>query len=156
MMNFYAYDTSIGRIGVGEENGYITNIYLTPKTFPRDVNVFESQEIKEASEQLRKYFSGESSTFRLPLNPKGTKFMQKVWDCLCSIPYGDTASYKDIALKINSPRAYRAVGNANNKNPIPIVIPCHRVIGNDGKLTGYAGGLDMKEKLLDIEKNNKK
>lgn len=154
-MNFYAYDTSIGKIGIGEEDGYITNIYLTPETFPRNVKVFESDVIKEAGNQLKSYFSGDLVEFKLPIKPKGTDFMQKVWNALCTIPYADTASYKDIALKINSPKGYRAVGNANNKNPIPIIIPCHRVVGSNGNLVGYAGGLKMKEKLLKIEKNNK-
>lgn len=154
-MNFYAYNTSIGKIGIGEEDGYITNIYLTPETFPRNVKVFESDVIKEAGRQLKAYFSGDLVEFNLPLRPEGTEFMKKVWNALCSIPYGETASYKDIAVKVNSPKGYRAVGNANNKNPLPIVIPCHRIIGTDGKLVGYAGGMDMKEKLLNLENKRK-
>jgi methylated-DNA-[protein]-cysteine S-methyltransferase len=106
----------------------------------------------EAINQLRAYFAGELENFDLPLAPEGTEFQKKVWDQLCKIPYGETISYGALAKHIGNPNASRAVGLANGSNPIPIVIPCHRVIGSNGKLTGYGGGLPIKEKLLALEK----
>lgn len=104
-----------------------------------------------ACSQLDEYFSGLRREFELPLAPTGTPFQQKVWQALCDIPYGTTCSYKDIAVAIGNPKGVRAVGLANGKNPIAIVIPCHRVIGANGRLTGYAGGLDRKATLLSLE-----
>lgn len=101
--------------------------------------------------QIDEYFQGRRKSFNLPLQFKGTEFQIKVWQELANIPYGDTCSYKDIAERINRPKAYRAVGMANNKNPFPIILPCHRVIGSQGQLTGYAGGLDIKKFLLQLE-----
>src|SRR5437764_11465582 len=108
--------------------------------------------LREASRQLRAYFSGELEAFDLPLAPEGTPFQQRVWSELRKIPYGETISYGELAKRIENPNAYRAVGLANGSNPIPIIIPCHRVIGSNGKLTGYGGGLPIKEKLLALEK----
>jgi methylated-DNA-[protein]-cysteine S-methyltransferase len=102
--------------------------------------------------QLKAYFATELESFDLPLAPEGTPFQQKVWNELCAIPYGETISYGELARRIGNPNASRAVGLANGSNPIPIIIPCHRVIGASGKLTGYGGGLDVKEKLLALEK----
>ena len=107
---------------------------------------------KEPIRQLQAYFAGELENFDLPLGPQGTPFQQKVWNELCRIPYGQTISYGELAKRIGNPNASRAVGLANGSNPIPIVIPCHRVIGSSGKLTGYGGGLPIKEKLLALEK----
>ncbi|TCP18324.1 methylated-DNA-[protein]-cysteine S-methyltransferase [Scopulibacillus darangshiensis] len=106
----------------------------------------------EAARQLTEYFNGERQTFDLPLCLKGTPFQIKVWRALREIGYGETKSYKDIAQAIGNPKAVRAVGSANNSNPLPIVIPCHRVIGSSGSLVGYGGGLDKKVTLLDHEK----
>lgn len=102
-------------------------------------------------EQLNEYFKGERKLFEFPFRISGTEFQKKVYRELLKIPYGEIRSYKDIAEAIDNPKGARAVGNANNRNRIPIVIPCHRVIGNDGRLVGYAGGLDIKKKLLEIE-----
>jgi methylated-DNA-[protein]-cysteine S-methyltransferase len=102
--------------------------------------------------QLETYFAGQLEIFDLPLAPEGTPFQQRVWTELCRIPYGETISYGDLACRIGNPNASRAVGLANGSNPIPIIIPCHRVIGSNGKLTGYGGGLHIKEKLLALEK----
>ncbi len=102
--------------------------------------------------QLRAYFAGDLETFDLPLAPQGTPFQQKVWNELLNIPYGETISYGELAKRIGNPNASRAVGLANGSNPIPIIIPCHRVIGSNGKLTGYGGGLPIKEKLLALER----
>ena len=108
--------------------------------------------LKEVVRQLRAYFSGELEHFDLRLSPEGTPFQQKVWSELQKIPYGKTISYGELARRIGNPKASRAVGLANGSNPISIVIPCHRVIGSNGKLTGYGGGLPIKEKLLALEK----
>ncbi|MGB4439469.1 MAG: methylated-DNA--[protein]-cysteine S-methyltransferase, partial [Sedimentibacter sp.] len=117
-----------------------------------NMNVCETKLINNASNQLNEYLNGIRTAFDLPLNPEGTEFQKKVWTALCEIPYGETRSYKQIAEAAGNSKASRAVGMANNKNPIMIFIPCHRVIGANGSLVGYAGGLDMKEKLLALEK----
>ncbi|MDI9396163.1 MAG: methylated-DNA--[protein]-cysteine S-methyltransferase [Euryarchaeota archaeon] len=115
-------------------------------------NWLENKEFfREITRQLDAYFSGELKYFDVKLAPEGTEFQKSVWGSLCKIPFGETRTYKDIAISIGKPKAYRAVGLANNRNPIAIIVPCHRVIGSDGKLTGYAGGLDVKEFLLKIE-----
>jgi methylated-DNA-[protein]-cysteine S-methyltransferase len=106
---------------------------------------------KVAISQLRSYFAGKLKEFDLPLAPEGTSFQLAVWEHLCEIPYGTTTSYGELARLVGNPKASRAVGLANGSNPIPIVIPCHRVIGSNGKLTGYGGGLPIKEKLLALE-----
>jgi len=108
--------------------------------------------LQETIRQLHSYFAGELEEFDLPLAPEGTAFQLKVWQRLCDIPYGDTISYGELARRLDNPNASRAVGLANGSNPIPIVIPCHRVIGSNGKLTGYGGGLPIKEKLLALER----
>lgn len=102
-------------------------------------------------EQLCEYFAGERKTFSLTLIPEGTEFQRAVWSELRNIPYGETISYKELADRIGKPKAVRAVGAANGANPIPIIIPCHRVIGNDGSLTGFGGGLPLKKRLLQLE-----
>ena len=107
---------------------------------------------REVDKQMGEYFEGERKEFDLPLRPEGTDFQKKVWNALLEIPFGETRSYQDIANAVGSPKACRAVGMANHQNPIIIVIPCHRVIGKNGKLVGYGGGLSMKEKLLLLEK----
>lgn len=107
--------------------------------------------LAEAEKQLEEYFHGERREFRLPLEPEGTAFQRKVWAALQTIPYGETRSYKEIAAQTGNEKACRAVGMANHRNPIGILIPCHRVIGSSGKLTGYAGGLDKKKFLLELE-----
>lgn len=108
--------------------------------------------LRDTARQLRAYFAGELETFDLDLAPEGTTFQQKVWSELLKIPYGETISYGELARRIGNPNGSRAVGLANGSNPIPIIIPCHRVIGSNGKLTGYGGGLPIKEKLLALEK----
>jgi len=107
--------------------------------------------IKKTVLQLNEYLIGERTEFDLPLKPEGTAFQKKVWEALCTIPYGQTRSYKEIAVQIGNEKGCRAVGMANNRNPIPIIIPCHRVIGADKSLVGYGGGLNIKVKLLNLE-----
>lgn len=107
--------------------------------------------LRQAQQQLQEYFAGQRKNFDLPLHPQGTEFQRRVWQALRKVGHGTIASYQDIANAIDNPKAVRAVGAANGSNPIPIVIPCHRIIGSNGKLTGYAGGLDIKEQLLRLE-----
>ena len=138
----------LGPISLTEENGFLTGVsFCTAKADAAD----KSPLLAEAEHQLAEYFGGLRQNFDLPLNPKGTAFQQKVWQALLQIPYGQTASYKEIACKIGNEKAYRAVGLANHNNPIGIIIPCHRVVGTNGNLTGYAGGLEKKQKLLELE-----
>ena len=120
--------------------------FKVPADWRRDDGICES-----AIEQLREYFAGERHEFTLPLAPQGNAFELRVWDALCEIPYGETVSYGEIARRIGSPTAARAVGLANGRNPIAVIVPCHRVIGADGSLTGYGGGLERKRFLLDLE-----
>lgn len=151
-MKAYFYNTKIGSIKISEEDGKITGIHFGNEKDSCEIE--ETEIIKKAYSQLEEYFSGVRKEFNLPLAPHGTAFMEKVWKALQTIPYGQTVSYKDIAAKVGNDKACRAVGMANNKNPIAIVIPCHRVIGANGKLVGYAGGTDIKEKLLKLEKSH--
>ena len=108
--------------------------------------------LADTRRQLSEYFAGERTTFELPLSAGGTPFQQRVWRALAAIPYGETVSYGELAATIGAPHAARAVGLANGRNPIPIVVPCHRVIGADGRLTGYGGGLERKWALLELER----
>ncbi|WP_343344784.1 methylated-DNA--[protein]-cysteine S-methyltransferase [Terrisporobacter petrolearius] len=149
MNNIFFYETEIGIIGIRENNKAITDIFFS-KVDTND-NIEETDLIKECFKQLKEYFEGNRREFDLPLETRGTQFQKKVWDELLKIPYGETKSYKDIAIAIGNEKACRAIGMANNKNHIPIIIPCHRVIGSNGKLVGYAGGLNVKKKLLNIE-----
>lgn len=113
----------------------------------------DASPFQEAKRQLDGYFAGSLHEFDLPLEPQGTPFQLKVWQALLTIPYGRTCSYRDIAEQVGNVKAVRAVGGANGRNPLPIVVPCHRVIGSNGKLTGFGGGLDTKEFLLALEAN---
>ena len=123
-------------------------------TQPQKALLQTTELLSMATIQLDEYFQGKRTTFSLPFKLTGTPFQLAVWKELQNIPYGKTTSYKEIAQKINKPKAYRAVGMANNKNPLPIIIPCHRVIGSNGKLIGYAGGLKLKNYLLELEKSH--
>ncbi len=175
MKNIFLYHTTIGPIAIAEKSSSITNVFMAkdiseyftisetdsssggPILVPRatgsnhQYNYFESGLLKEAAEQLYQYLDGKLKSFILPLAPEGTGFMKSVWDELLKIPYSRTASYKEIAQAVGNPKASRAVGLANNRNPIPIIVPCHRVVGISGKLVGYRGGLETKRKLLELE-----
>ncbi|WP_353894056.1 methylated-DNA--[protein]-cysteine S-methyltransferase [Proteinivorax hydrogeniformans] len=111
----------------------------------------ETTLLNQAEDELQKYFKGTLKKFAVPVKPQGSYFQMAVWDYLKMVPYGDTISYGQVAKAIGNPKAVRAVGQANNKNPIPIIIPCHRVVGKDGSLIGYSGKLENKKKLLDME-----
>ena len=156
MDRLFYYDTKIGRLGIREDGESITHIYFREPNVEVEIEqnrllLEESDLIKMAYIQLSEYIEGQRKQFGLPLDPKGTEFQRKVWKELTKIPYGETRSYKEVAIAIRNEKASRAIGMANNKNPIPIVIPCHRVVGSNKKLVGYAGGLDLKEKLLNLE-----
>lgn len=155
MKKIFYYETEIGKIGIVQNNEKITNIYTSDKLPSEGIEVIETPLIIEAANQLKDYLSGKRKSFDFPIDPKGTEFQKKVWKELQNTPYGETLSYKDIAERIGNPKASRAIGMANNKNPILIIIPCHRIIGKNGSLVGYAAGLDMKKQLLDMEKENK-
>lgn len=150
MVYRFSYETVLGVVTFVEEGGALLAV-----TTHRSYEGVEQETalIKEAYQQLSEYLKGERKEFDLPLNPKGTDFQKRVWRALCNIPYGETRSYKQIANAVGNSKAVRAVGMANNRNPITIVVPCHRVIGADGKLVGYGGGLEMKEFLLRLEKS---
>lgn len=130
---------------------HLINIQFTQ---PQKALLQTTELLSMATIQLDEYFQGKRTVFSLPFKLTGTPFQLAVWKELQNIPYGKTTSYKEIAQKINKPKACRAVGMANNKNPLPIIIPCHRVIGSNGKLIGYAGGLNLKNYLLELEKSH--
>jgi len=147
-MNSTIIRSPVGNLKINAEDGHIVSIDFRAESGD-DGN---SQPVLiEAARQLSEYFAGHRKVFDLPLAPGGTAFQQSVWKALAAIPFGDLRSYRDIAEEIGKPNAVRAVGSANGRNPIPIVVPCHRVIGSDGSLTGFAGGLDMKRALLALE-----
>lgn len=142
------YYCKIGKIKVCYTDTHITQL----KFANHNNNISETSSLSDkAISQVREYLDGKRKYFDLPIKLQGTDFQLKVWQSLCKIPYGETRSYKQIAETIDNPKAVRAVGMANNRNPIAIIVPCHRVIGSNGKLVGYAGGLDIKQILLDIE-----
>ncbi len=149
------HDSPIGRLTLARDDDGLRHII-----FPSENRVFETPEhwqpnsdaFDDIRRQLDEYFVGTRQKFTIPLAPKGTPFQQSVWNALCSIAYSDTCSYGNIANRIGKPKASRAVGAANGANPIPIIIPCHRVIGASGKLTGFGGGLPTKEWLLSHER----
>ena len=153
-MAIFFYETKIGNIGIKEIDGKISNLYFKENEFNIDDEIKEVPILKEASIQLNKYLNGDLKEFSLPLVVKGTDFMMKVWNELKNIPYGETLSYKELGKRIGNPKCARAIGLACNKNPIPIFIPCHRVVGSNGNLTGYRGGINLKVKLLNHEKGN--
>lgn len=153
MINYFCYDTEIGKIKISEKDGKIIGLGFSEYKKEDEVEK-ETELIKKACTQLKEYLSGKRTDFDIEIEMMGTEFQKKVWKELLNIPYGETRSYKDIAIAIGNEKACRAIGNANNKNPIAIIVPCHRVVGSNGSMTGYAGGIDIKEKLLKIEKCN--
>ena len=149
MLKFeFSYQTPIGRLWIAEENGKIVKISTQGNITE---NYTESYLIKKAFRQLSEYFQKKRRNFDLPIKTEGTEFQKRVWQELVKIPYGETRSYGEIACRIGLPGAARAVGGANNKNKILIVVPCHRVIGADGSLVGFAAGIKIKKYLLELE-----
>jgi methylated-DNA-[protein]-cysteine S-methyltransferase len=151
------FDTPIGRMtAIGDDEAL--RVLQLPGSFdmrslPLD-RAGSPDALVETLDQLRAYFDHRLTTFSLPLDPAGTEFQRRVWWALADIPYGETASYGQLADRIGNPKACRAVGLANGRNPIPLVLPCHRVIGSSGSLTGYGGGLELKQRLLDHERES--
>ena len=142
--------TPIGKLTLVQENEALVQVH-----FGEVLQGEERQKtalLAQAEQELDEYFQGVRKSFTICLAPKGTPFQQKCWNALCAIPYGQTRSYLEQAQAVGNPKACRAVGMANHRNPLPIFIPCHRVVGKNGTLTGYAGGLDMKEMLLQLER----
>ncbi len=160
MVLHHCFETEIGMIAVDVEEGAVVGVEISARSArgsdllaPKpDWSAKRSDPLALLAEkQIREYLAGERQVFDLPLNPAGTDFQKKVWQALLEIPYGKTETYGGIAARIGNPKAARAVGMANNRNQIAIIIPCHRVIGADGSLVGYAGGLDIKKSLLQKE-----
>ncbi|HSY48152.1 MAG TPA: methylated-DNA--[protein]-cysteine S-methyltransferase [Thermoanaerobaculia bacterium] len=150
MTTFTYVDTPIGALLVAGDTDGIVEIHFAGAK-PRSDWVRDDDSLADAASQLRAYFDGELRAFDLPLKTDGTEFQQRVWSALRKIPYGETTTYTAIAERIGRPSAVRAVGAANGANPIPIVIPCHRVIGASGSMTGFGGGIDVKKRLLALE-----
>ncbi|MDR3262226.1 MAG: methylated-DNA--[protein]-cysteine S-methyltransferase [Tannerella sp.] len=152
-MNSLYYHSPVGWLRISANGAGITAVQWLRT--PDETTITDNDAtplLQNAVRQLSEYFAGERRTFDLPLVPQGTDFQQRTWQALREIPYGETRSYKQIAESIGCPKGARAIGLANNRNPISIFIPCHRVIGADGQLVGYAGGLEVKRRLLAIEK----
>jgi methylated-DNA-[protein]-cysteine S-methyltransferase len=149
-MNIAYYQSPVGLLKIEEEDGSI--IALRIVSSQEKSTEKPSPLLAEAQKQLSEYFSGKRFDFDLPLKQAGTPFQQKAWNYLNTIPYGQTVSYKNEAEALGSPKSCRATGSANGKNNIAIIVPCHRVINTGGKLGGYAYGLDVKRKLLELEK----
>ena len=148
------YESPIGVLCIGEENGKITDIHLQRE---EDSNLVIQKEqhaaiLRVACTQLDEYFQGKRKQFDLSLRYEGTAFQQRAWRELQKIPYGETRSYEDIAIAVGNPKAQRAIGQANNRNPIMIVVPCHRVIHKNGDISGYACGIEAKRYLLEFER----
>ena len=150
------YQSPIGLIRMGETGGFLTRADFVEKSLelenflPNSISN-SSTLLKDACSQLDEYFEGRRQKFDLALKPQGTDFQRSTWESLLQIPYGETRSYLQQAESIHNPKAIRAIGQANSRNPIPIIIPCHRVIGKNGSLTGYAGGLDRMTRLIALE-----
>ncbi|WOO39022.1 methylated-DNA--[protein]-cysteine S-methyltransferase [Anaerocolumna sp. AGMB13020] len=151
MKNSIIFDTIIGKLYLAETDGAISHLYFAGDPSEYETAGVETPLLREARSQINSYLEGKRTSFDLPLSPKGTPFQEKVWEALQTIPYGETISYKELATRAGNPKASRAVGMANNKNPISVIIPCHRVIGANGQLVGYGGGLPLKEQLLRLE-----
>lgn len=149
-LNYLYLDSPLGRLRLLSDGKALKRIEFENR---QDSDGREQSDpvLDEAARQLREYFAGEREAFSLPLAPDGTEFQRQVWSALEGIPYGESRSYQDIADQVGNRKAVRAVGAANGRNPIPIVVPCHRVIGSNGKLTGFAGGLELKQQLLSLE-----
>lgn len=152
------YQFPIGEIGIAEDGQGISSIFLKQTAGISRLEGFERKEtkrIQRAAKELDEYFRGMRREFEVEIHPSGTAFQKQIWEVLRSIPYGETRSYEEVAILADNPKACRAVGMANNKNPIMLMIPCHRVIGKNGSLTGYAGGLNIKDQLLELERDKR-
>lgn len=152
MVNGIYFKTIIGEFGLMEAEDKLVGVLLPGEKLPIGVEIRETDLLLEGARQIEAYLDGELKEFTIPVSYQGTDFMKKVWTALMDIPYGETRCYKEIAESIGNGKASRAVGMANNRNPLPIIIPCHRVIGKSGKMVGYRGGLSIKQQLLELER----
>ena len=150
-LSYFTYTTEIGDITIQSDKTAIKGIFFGNRSNLEGIRREDSL-IKVCRLQLEEYFLGRRKIFEFPLDPDGSVFQKKVWKALLEIPYGETRSYGEIAKNIGNPKASRAVGMANNKNPLAIVVPCHRVIGSNGKMVGYGGGIPIKQYLLELER----
>ena len=151
MIRKTALDTVVGRIGIAEEDQFLTHLFFHDQKSPADAVEQWTPFLREVAKQIKDYLRGKRKGFDLPIKLYGTDFQRSVWKALLTIPYGATRSYGEIAKQVGNHKACRAVGMANHWNPIAIIVPCHRVIGADGSLTGFGGGLSLKRQLLDLE-----
>jgi len=156
VMQFRTMDSPVGPLTLAGKDGRLMHLRMVDQTYEPRHGGWERDDtaFPDAVEQLEAYFAGERREFDLELEPVGTNFQRRVWEALLTIPYGETRSYGQIAEQIGSPGASRAVGLANGHNPIGIIVPCHRVIGANGSLTGYGGGMDRKRALLELERQS--
>ncbi len=152
MVNGIIFKTIIGEFGLIELEDKIVGVLLPGEKFPEDVEKRKTPLLLEGARQIEAYLNGDLKEFTIPVSFDGTDFMKKVWTALLDIPYGETRCYKEIAENVGNIKAARAVGLANNRNPLPIIVPCHRVIGKNGKMIGYRGGLSIKQQLLELER----
>jgi methylated-DNA-[protein]-cysteine S-methyltransferase len=152
MKHVWYWDSPIGTLGIAENGTGMTDLFLRGRIRTEGFREEKTPLIQDAVSQLREYFGGKRKAFNIPLSLSGTAFQLSDWKALRTIPYGETRSYQQIAEQLGNPKACRAVGMANNRNPVLIVVPCHRVIGKDGSLTGYGCGLEKKELLLELER----
>jgi methylated-DNA-[protein]-cysteine S-methyltransferase len=154
-LQFRSMDSPVGQLTLAGKDGRLMHLRMVDQTYEPSHDGWEPDDeaFPEAVEQLEAYFAGRRTDFELELDLVGTQFQRRVWAALQTIPYGETRSYGEIARQIGAPGAFRAVGLANGHNPIGIIVPCHRVIGSNGSLTGYGGGLDRKRALLELEKS---
>ena len=148
-------DSPIGKLQLAEEDGKLTHLLFVSHNTLEDLGLEavekETPLLKKTKKQLKEYFAGKRKEFDLPLAPSGTPFQMKCWEGLRTIPYGETRTYRDIAAYAGNPKAVRAAGGANHNNPISVIVPCHRVVGSTGSLTGFGGGLEAKAYLLNLE-----
>jgi len=151
---FYQVPTELGQFGLVANGTALTHLFFAGEAPSFNTTEQATPLLREAAAQLQQYLSGERRQFTLPLDPVGSEFFRRAWQALVAIPYGETRSYQQIAAAIGNAKACRAVGLANNRNPLPIFIPCHRVIGANQKLTGYRGGLPLKQTLLELEQRH--
>lgn len=149
-INYGVYDTTHGQFTIACNDFAVVGVYFGVR-IPNGFKEQKTELMDRTACELTEYFDGKRTQFDIPLSLHGTPFQKAVWEALCHIPYGETRSYKEIAAAVGNPKASRAIGMANNKNPIPLLVPCHRVIGASGLLVGYAGGLELKKKLLQLE-----
>jgi methylated-DNA-[protein]-cysteine S-methyltransferase len=145
------FDTKFGRMGVAERDGGISRVFLPGEAMGEPASDEGSPLLREAARQMNEYLEGRSQVFDLPLRLEGGPFQVRVWGELSAIPFGETRTYGDIARSVGRAGAARAVGQACNRNPLPLIVPCHRVVGRGGRLIGYAGGLELKRRLLELE-----